>query len=144
MRINRKAMIGFPIKLTVAFLILSVAVPALSGMVGHMNDTADTQAASHEADRVSAAISTAYYSGVGSIRTVDVSLKSGASLQIGGEGSKSYSIGVLLNDVEKTRVYMQRPLVKINGDGIVVHNDATICIKCIKMGNGCGVEVSLR
>ena len=143
MKMNRKAMIGFPMRLAVAFLILSITVPVVAGMADGLRDDGRVCSATAEAEKISEAISKVYYSGIGSIRTVEVSIDSHCFVKIGGDGSESYSIGIFLEDSEKNRIYLQRPSVKIIGNGLEVSGDTVVSVKCVKTAGGCGVEGSL-
>lgn len=140
---DRKAMVGFPIRIAVAFLILSISVPVMIYAVGDLNEEADTEITNVDADRVADAISEAYYAGCGSIRLVTVSIDPACHIMIGGPGSEAYSIGIFVNDIEKDRVFLQRPPVKIIGDGLPVSGDCTLKIECVDSTEGYGVEVSV-
>ncbi|MBP6021185.1 MAG: hypothetical protein KA502_01175 [Candidatus Methanomethylophilaceae archaeon] len=143
MKIGRKAMIGFPMRLAVAFLILSISLPVITGMAEDLKDDNRVGSTTAEAEKISDAISKVYYSGVGSIRTVEVSIDSHCFVKVGGAGSQCYSIGVYLEDMEKGRIYLQRPPVKIVGDGVEISGDTLVSVKCVRMADGCGVEVSV-
>ena len=143
MKIGRKAMIGFPMRLAVAFLILSISLPVITGMAEDLKDDNRVGSTTAEGQKISHAISKVYYSGGGSIRTVEVSIDSHCFVKVGGAGSQCYSIGVYLEDMEKGRIYLQRPPVKIVGDGVEISGDTLGSVKCVRMADGCGVEVSV-
>lgn len=143
MKLGRKGMVGFPVKLAVAFLILSVSIPAVTGMAGNLTDGNAVDSATAEAGKVVSAISKVYYSGIGSMQTVELSISSKSHLKIGGEGSHAYSVGIFLEDAEKNRLVLQRPSVKILGEGLEVSGNVLLSVKCVQAGKGCGVEVGI-
>lgn len=143
MKTNRKAMIGFPMRLAVAFLILSVSVPILSEMVDDIENNDSVMAASNEAEKISDAITRTYYAGVGGSCTVDVDIGSDCYLSIGGKDSFAYTIGIFLGDVEKERLYLQRPTVQIFGDGLDISGQMTLSVECVRMNGEYGVEVNI-
>ncbi|MFA6804521.1 MAG: hypothetical protein WCR17_00835 [Candidatus Methanomethylophilaceae archaeon] len=143
MKMNRMAMIGFPLRLTIAFLILSISIPVLSGMVTSLEDDNTSMAAESEAEKVSEAISKVYYSGVGGCVTVEVDIDRECYIKLGGEGADAYTIGIYHGDKETGRIYLQRPSVCIFGDGLEVSGNCTILIECQDQNGKYGVGVSL-
>jgi hypothetical protein len=143
MKIGRKAMIGFPMRLAVAFLILSVSVPILSEMVDNIENDNSVIAASNEAEKISDAITRTYYAGVGGSCTINVDIGSDCYLSIGGKDSFAYTIGIFLGDVEKERLYLQRPTVQIFGDRLDISGQITLSVECVKVDGEYGVEVNI-
>lgn len=143
MNIGRKGVIGLPVRLTVAFLIISISVPVLTGMAADLKEDNAVMSASKEADRIADAVSRVYYMGAGSACAVDVSLPAGCMMAIGGEGTDAYSIGIFLDGVEKDRIYLERPLVRILGDGLDVHGKSRISVECVRLDGVYGVSVGI-
>ena len=142
MRVNKKGMIGFPFRLAIAFLILALCVPTLIHMVDGFQQNAEIDSVSIEAQKISNTISRTYYSGIGSVCTLDVSIDNDCYIKIGGEGTDAYSIGIFLGDNEKNKLYLERPSVKIIGNGLEISGNRTLMFECIKIDNICGVEVT--
>jgi hypothetical protein len=137
-------MLGFPIRLAVTFLILSLAVPGMLCMVDDLNDESGVSATASEAEKISGAVSRAYYSGVGGISTVNVSVGHEYSIVIGGEGSNAYSLAVFSGDTEKERSYLQRPSVRImNDEPLWVSGEHTLQCRCVSYNGTYGVEVTV-
>ncbi|NLU45690.1 MAG: hypothetical protein GXX87_01940, partial [Euryarchaeota archaeon] len=84
-----------------------------------------------------------YYMGAGSACAVDVSLPAGCMMAVGGEGTDAYSIGIFLDGVEKDRIYLERPLVRILGDGLDVHGKSRISVECVRLDGVYGVSVGI-
>jgi hypothetical protein len=137
--LNKKGIVGFPLRLAVASLILAVFVPAAAGMIGDLEKDTSISAAKTEAERISDTVKRIYYSGTGSKGTVDVSLVSGSCLVLGGEGSDSYCITILFGDVSVGKIYMQRPSVMFIGDPLQITGSRTISFVCVNDGGKYGV-----
>jgi hypothetical protein len=140
---DKKGIIGLPMRLAIAFLILSISIPAVYGMASDIEDKDHLMSATKEAEKVSETITKAYYAGIGGKYTIDVNVTSECHLIIGGEGTQSYTIGIFLDDIEKGRIYLERPSVYIFGEGLDVYGDATIFIECVQSNGIYGIEVSL-
>ena len=136
-------MIDLPIWLIVTFLILAVFVPVTVNMVGDLEKESSTSAAKAEAEKIEDAVKRTYYSGTGSTDTVHVSLSGGSCLILGGEGSDSYSISILLDDTVVEKIYLQRPSVKFLGDPVYIMGSKTVSVKCVIAEGTYGVEVSI-
>ncbi|MDR2846474.1 MAG: hypothetical protein LBV63_04240 [Candidatus Methanoplasma sp.] len=137
-------MLGFPIRLAVTFLILSLAVPTMIYMVDDLNNESGISSAASEAEKVSAAVSRAYYSGVGGSSTVSIAVGHEYRMVIGGEGSDAYSIAIFNEDMEKERLYLQRPSVRImNNEPLEVSGERTLLCRCVVSDGTYGVEVTV-
>ncbi len=136
-------MIDLPITLVVTFLILAVCVPVASGMMDDFGKGSTVSAAKAEAERIDDAVKKAYYSGAGSTGTVAVSLSGGACLVLGGEGSDSYCISIVVDDIVEEKMYLQRPSVKFLGEPTYIMGNRTISIECAIDGGSYGVKVSV-
>lgn len=143
MRMDRKGMIGFPMRLAVTFLILSVSVPSMLYLADGFEDDSDVSAVTHEADRISDVLSKTYYTGTGSRNTVDIHVDGGCSIVIGGSGSDAYSMTVMKGDAEKDKLYMQRPAVRIIGDALEVSGDRTLMCESVEDDGHYGVKVTV-
>ena len=143
MRMDRKGIMSLPIKMTVAFLILSIFIPVLTGMIGDLEENNDNESVTTEAKKISDAMSKTYYAGIGGNCTVNVTIDYNCHITLGGEDSKAYSIGIFVLDKEVNRLYLERPSVKIIGDGLDVSGNRTLLIECVKLNGLYGVEVSI-
>ncbi|MDR2698689.1 MAG: hypothetical protein LBB30_03305 [Candidatus Methanoplasma sp.] len=136
-------MIGFPMRLAVTFLILALFVPVTIGMMDGMERDSAVSVAKTEAERIADTIKRTYYSGAGSTDTVGISLSGGSCLVIGGEGSDSYCISILLDDTVAERIYLQRPTVRFLGDPVHVMGIGTVSVECVNENGVYGVKVSV-
>jgi hypothetical protein len=112
-------------------------------MVSSLEKDSAASAATAEAERIEDTVKRIYYSGVGSADTVRISLSGGSSLVLGGEGSDSYCITVLLDDSVAEKVYLQRPSVKFLGDPVYLTGNKTVQITCAVENGMYGVGVSI-
>ena len=143
MKMNKKGVIGLPLRLAMTFLILSLSVPVVIYMVEDLRDDSDVSLLRNEASKISDTVSQAYYSGEGGVFTVNVSVKSNCKLTIGGEGKDAYSIALFLSGTEKERIYLQRPSVKIVNECLDIYGDRTLQCKSVRIDGTYGVEVRI-
>lgn len=143
MKLDRKGVIGFPMRLAIAFLILSIFVPITLTMVDDLDDQSQTTIAKQEAERIEDRIKQTYYSGTGSICTVDVQLSGGSYLILGGDGSDAYSMRIMIDDTEKEKVFLQRPSVRLMGGPLYVNGNCTLSLECVSENEIYGIEVSI-
>jgi len=136
-------MIGFPMRLAVTFLILALFVPVAVGMLDGMEKDSSVSAARTEAEKISDTAKRAYYSGAGSTDTARISLSGGSCLVVGGDGSDSYCISILLGDTVVEKVYLQRPSVKFLGEPVYIMGIRTISVECVNDNGIYGVKVSV-
>ncbi|MCL1978986.1 MAG: hypothetical protein FWG60_02370 [Methanomassiliicoccaceae archaeon] len=138
---NKKGMIGFPMRLAVTFLILAIFVPVAFSMVDGLEKDSAASAAKAEAEKIAGAAKRTYYSGAGSTETISISLSGGSCLVIGGEGSESYSISILLGDNVVEKMYLQRPSVRFLGDPLYLMGNRVITAECVIDDGTYGVKV---
>ncbi len=139
---DRKGVIGMPIRLAIAFLILAITVPLLMGVADDLRDDVEASDLGVQADIVSKTAVKAYYAGIGSTFTANVSIDHNSRLIIGGEGSNAYTVRMIYGDKEMGRVIMDRPLVKISEE-ISVSGVNVLMFVCVRDGDGSAVEVSV-
>ena len=136
-------MVDFPVWLAVTFLILAIFVPVAISMVDGLEKESTASAAKAEAEKIGNTVKKTYYSGAGSADTVNVSLSGGSCLMLGGEGSDSYCISIMLGDTVVEKSYLQRPSVKFLGDPLYVMGNRTISVECTIEDGVYGVKVSI-
>jgi len=135
-------MMDFPVWLAVTFLILAIFVPVALSMVDGLEKDSAASAAKAEAERIENSVKRTYYSGIGSMDTVSVSLSGRSCLVVGGEGSDSYCISIMHDDAVFEKLYLQRPSVKFLGDPLYVTGNRTVSVECILENGVYGVKVS--
>ena len=129
-------------RLAITFLILSLFVPISLSMVSDMDEEIKNNSAADEIDKIISSSKKAYHAGAGSSMVIEVSLASGYSAVIGGEGSDAYSIMILKGDKETERLHLERPSVKFIGDPIYIAGQRTLSIDCVNDGEY-GVKVRI-
>lgn len=142
MRMDGKGLIGLPIRLAVAFLILALAVPLLIGMVDDLHDDVECSELSIQARKVSDTAKKAYYAGAGSVFTAEISMDYHCMLVIGGKDSDAYSITMTSDGKEIGRMFMERPLVKFMNE-ISVSGEQTLMFECVRDGDYNAIEVTV-
>lgn len=137
-----KGLIGMPIRLAIAFLILALAVPLLVGMTEDLRDEVKSSELSIQAGKVSDTAKKAYYAGAGSVFTVEISIDHHCMLIIGGTGSDAYSIRMMSDGDEIGKMFMEGTVVKFM-DEVSVSGAQTLMLECVKNGHGNAVEVTV-
>ncbi|MDR3074732.1 MAG: hypothetical protein LBU30_01670 [Candidatus Methanoplasma sp.] len=143
MRLDKKGVVGFPMRLAVTSLILAIFIPLAIGMVDDLEKDASISDTRGEAERIADTVKRIYYSGTGSTGTVDVSLVSRSGLVLGGDGSDSYCIAISFDGRTAEKIYLQRPSVKFIGDPLQITGNRTLSIECIDDGDTYGVRVNI-
>jgi len=129
LRFGRKGVIDLPVKLMVVVLILSLSVPVLAGAMEHGEANNATSAMNCEIDRMFNAAAAVHYSGIGSSRTVSISLPDGCEIEIpGGGGAGSYSVKTMYKGDQTSVRYMDRPPVRFITDGLVISGSCMLLI----------------
>ena len=143
MRLDRKGVVGLPLRLAMTFLILSISVPAVMYMVDDLQEDSDLSLLRYESTRLSDTMTTAYYSGEGSVQTISVSIKYNSSLVIGGEGKDAFCISILVDNQEKEKHYLERPSVRILNEQLHISGNRTLQCRCVSVDGVYGVEVTV-
>ncbi len=130
MRSDDRGVLGMPVRLAVAVLVIATMTPIVLGMVDDAEETMTSSGLESEADRLYDGISRAYYGGEGTVVTVDLSLRPGQSLAIGGDGADRYAIRLLEDGDEVGRVYMERPSVPVLGGTTVISGETSVRLRC--------------
>ena len=136
-------MIDLPIWLVVTFLILAIFVPVALHMVDDLGKESNAAYGKAEAGKIENVLKRTYYCGSGSTDTVSVSLSGGTCLVIGGDGSDSYCISVMIDDTVVEKIYLQKPSVKIIGGPVYVMGNRTLAVECVIESGIYGVKVSV-
>ena len=138
---NKKGMVGFPMRLAVTFLILALFVPAAMSMVDGLEKDASASAAKAEAEKIADSAKRSFYSGAGSVDVISISLSGGSCLVLGGEGPDAYCITILLYDTVVEKFYLERPSAKFLGDPVYLMGGRTISVECTAEDGAYGVKV---
>lgn len=141
MRMDRKGVIGMPVRLAVTFLILAIAVPVLMDYVEDYRDGTEASGLMVQAEVVSDTAEKTFYAGKGGVFTAEISVGNGNRLIIGGQGADAYAVRMFCGDEDVGRLVMDRPAVRIAGDGVAVSGERTLLFECVADGAGCAVEV---
>lgn len=138
---DRRGVIGMPVRLMVALLIVAMCVPALSFAVGNFEEETDITEVKQEAGRMVSAASSVYYRGQGNSKVIDVKVKPGCELAIDPK-ENAYGINVVREGRVVDTIYSQRPPIKFIGDAVDVTGSATLRFTCEDNGGTYGVRVT--
>ncbi len=140
MKLNRKGILGLPMRLAVVFLIIGLSVPIIADVVDSGEKDMLTAELETEAGRIISSVSSVHYDGKGSSRTVSVLIPTGCEMHIGGDGADAYSISLYCLGRDCGKLYLERPAIKL-----VCEDTILVCgeydLRVTSLGNGvAGVE----
>ena len=127
---DRRGVLGFPLRLGIAFLIIALFVPSLVSAVQGFQEESDMMDAEREADRVMGAAERVWYTGAGSSESVSVHTPAGSCIRIGGEGPEAWSYSVMKGDEVKETRYSESPKIRFIGDTIMLSGSSEVVLIC--------------
>ena len=140
---GKKATIDLPVRLMVVFLILSISMPVLIGLTEQSKENSAAAEMERELGRLHDAVSKTHYSGIGSTRTVTLTIPDNCTVEIGGTNGDAYSIrGSYDGTVVITR-YMERPSVVLICDDVLVSGKHTLVITSLLLDGKAAAEVKV-
>lgn len=142
MRADDRGILGLPVKMAVAMVIVVTMAPLLLGMVQTAEDSMTVLTAESEAKRIADGMTRAYYGGVGTEETVLVTIPVGESVEMGGSGTDAYVIRVMDPYGNVTRLYAGTPSIPVIGDAVSITGEAAVRITCAVVDGVYGVTVS--
>lgn len=135
-----RGVLGLPMRLAVAMVILSVCVPSLVYASETFKEDAEVSDASAEVEKMVSAADTVYYSGCGSRCTVSVSIPSGCEVTIGGEEQDMYTIRIVQGGEVRKTVYTDHPIVRFVGGPVTVSGSLDLVFECVRENGVYGVR----
>jgi len=144
LRFCRKGVMDLPVKLMIVILIISLSVPMLTGAMERGESNNATAAMNSEVSRMFNAAAAVHYSGIGSSRTLSVSIPEGCEIVIaGGEGSDAYSVRTLFKGDQTGIRYMDKPPVRFITDNLVISGSCLLLITSEVKDNYPAVRVEI-
>ena len=125
----------------IVFLILSISVPVLLGAMEHGREDSAASEMEKEFGRLHDAISKAHYSGIGSERTITVTVPDGCAVEMGGEAGDAYSLRGSYNGSVIVTRYMERPAIMLMFDGTLESGKHTLIITSVTIDGKAAAEV---
>ncbi len=132
-------MTDLPIKLAVCFLIIGLMTPLIVNSTENADREISLKDLREEADALKRTINGVYYSGTGSIMTIEMDLPTGQALMVG--GAEPYVIRLMVDGSEVDRVYLDTPAVKVMNQAWI-EGISVITVKCVNSEGEYGVEIS--
>lgn len=140
---DRKGVIDLPVKLMVVVLIISISVPLLTDAVERGEADNASYAMNSEIERIFKAVAAVHYSGIGSSRTVSVSIPDGCGITIpGGDGSDGYSVKMSFKGHDLGTRFMDRPPVRFISGGLVITGNCLLLITSDISGGSAAARVT--
>ncbi|AGI47993.1 hypothetical protein TALC_01000 [Thermoplasmatales archaeon BRNA1] len=139
-----RGVIGFPVRIGVAFLLVALCVPAISYAVDAFQESSELQRVDGEVDSIIEASGRIYFGGAGCSCTIDVHVEPGYEIWIGGEGPEAYSVSVVKGSSVRERTYAENPSVRFLGERMVLTGDSELLLECARIDGVYGIRVTER
>lgn len=141
MRLDRKAALGMPVRLTAVFLVLSLSIPLIANSMENTKTDMAAIELDNEISRIVDAASIVYFSGKGASKTVSVDVPEGCEIALGYESGDEYRIKGYRNGSKIAEVCLESPAFPIIG-GLLLSGNCDVVLKNVDVyGGGHGVEV---
>jgi len=141
---GRKGVIDMPIKLMVVVLVISLSLPLLADAVERGESKNATLVMNGEVNEIFNAVAAVHYSGIGSSRTVSITIPDGCEISIpGGSGSAGYCVKMTFKGRETGIRYMERPPVQFVTDNLVLSGSVMLLITSCTVNGGPAVSVNV-
>jgi len=112
-RLNGNGVVDLPIRLMIVVLIVCISVPLLTSAMECGESENAAAAMDSEIDKIFNAAAAVHYSGIGSSRTVSVTIPDGSEIVIpGGGGPAGYSVHKLYKGRDAGTRYMESPPIR--------------------------------
>lgn len=138
---DRRGIIGMPIKLAVAVLVIATMTPVIVDMVDDAEDSLSIIDTESEARKIVEAVSDAFFGGYGCTVSVNVSIPTGESIVLGGSSGNEYSLRIMANGEVKKKILLERPGVPVLNDEIEISGDTVLKVISCWDGDRSGVRV---
>ncbi len=140
MKLDRRGILGMPMRLAVVFLVISISVPfVIQAVDSGSSDIAETSMGA-EADKICAAAASVHYSGIGSSKAVTITIADGCELSF---GDGSYAITMRYNGNDCGQRFVERPALMLLSDGIELGSGTYTVIVTSVEAERPSVEVSV-
>ena len=141
---DRRGVIGFPMRLMLAAVLLALCTPVLAEMTEGFRDQTYENEAQCQTDKIREASASLYMSGPGASRVVSLDIPAGYSITLGGEGAQAYSVTILKGVEEVMTIYNEHPSFRFieSMEDIAGHCD--LLLTCERHDGGCGIRVAVR
>ena len=113
---DRRAVLGMPIKLLIIVVILSISIPIVYNALEINEESMMKTKMDRECERITECVRDVYYSGIGSVRTIDIELPQGCDLVIGGKDADAYTMRSYYGGKMISTAYMDEPVVRFDDE----------------------------
>lgn len=138
---DNRGVLGFPMRLGLAFTLIALCVPVLSEMTEGFRDSTDENELNSEISKIIAECDRLYYGGSGSVSTVEIKTVPGYEIVIGGENADAYSVRIFKGDSEVSQTYLEHPSVRFHGDEKRYSGNTELLLKCETVNGNYGITV---
>ncbi len=138
MIVDSYGVLGMPMKLTMAMVIIATTTPLVMGMVDDADDRMDIIDSNSDVRALEDGIKRTLTGGIGTVNVVIVELESTKQIEIGGDGYIGLWMRVLKNGEKIDRIQLDHPIL---GDVTYIGDGDRVEIECVNVNGTYGVEV---
>ncbi len=139
---DRRGVTGFPMRLVVTAVILSLCVPVLAEAADGFKERTCEKEAMSQIEIIGDVSSSLFFCGPGSARAADLQIPAGYEIWIGGEGAEAFSITLAYGDSPVRKVYMDHPALSFAGGCTRITGQVSLRLECVTGELGCEIEVT--
>ena len=140
---DRRGVIGFPMRLMLAAVLLALCTPVLAEMTEGFRDQTYENEAQCQTDKIREASASLYMSGPGASRVVSLDIPAGYSITLGGEGAQAYSVTILKGDEEVMTFYSEHPSYRFIETVGEISGHCELLLSCERHDGGCGIRAAV-
>ncbi|MBQ8179125.1 MAG: hypothetical protein IJ026_01590 [Candidatus Methanomethylophilaceae archaeon] len=135
-------MVGLPMRLAVSILVLSLAVPAVVGLVSDVEEEASVHTLDGTVLDIRGALRDVVRMGAGGYGSIHVEMPTGYTLKLGGEGADAASMRFALDGETVRTVHLEDPAVMIVGGPLTLSPGDLLIMGCVVVDGWPCVEVT--
>lgn len=132
---------SLPLKLAISFMIIGLMLPSVITMTQNTQEDSQEMVVRSVAGQLSDAMTDCYYDGLDSGRTVNLTVPSGYSLEVGGDGAQAYIIRIVHDGEVVDRIYLDSPGFPVIGDITRISGTVRVEISAVVCDGILGVVV---
>lgn len=134
---------ALPLKLAISFLVIGLMLPTMIAMTDIADERAEIMVVRSVAEDLTDTLTGCYYDGTGSGRAVTITVPSGYSIELGGEGSSAYIVRILNDGEVVDRVFLDSPGFPVIGETVRLSGTVVLDVSAVISDDVLGVEVRI-
>ena len=141
---DRRGVIGFPMRLMLAAVLLALCTPVLAEVTEGFRDQTHESEALCQTEKIMGASASLYLSGPGASRVISLDIPSGYSIILGGDDAYAYSVSILKGDDAISTVFTEHPSIRFINTIRDISGHCDLLLICERDDGGCGIRAAVR